>query len=108
MKDRIIPCTSTSANSSSGVITPAKVSTANAADWIAANTWVILIIVRMFTRSAMAPATGPITTTGSKSATVIRPSQKPEPVISQVSHITAARCAQVPLCDSTLPIENAR
>ena len=65
-------------------------------------------MVRMFTRSAMAPATGPINTTGNRSATVISPSQNPDPVISQVNHMTAARCAQVPLCDSRLPIENAR
>ena len=55
--------------------------------------------------SAAAPAMGPMSSTGKKSAKATIPSHKPDSVSSQVSQPIAIRCIHMPTSDTALPAE---
>ena len=71
--------------------------------WISERTWLVLTTRRRSQRSAAAPAIGPTSITGQKSANAMTPSQRPEWVICQVSQPTEMRCIQVPMREMAFP-----
>jgi hypothetical protein len=67
--------------------------------------WLVFTTRRRSQRSAAAPAIGPMSSTGKKSAKATIPSHKPDFVISQVSYPMAILCIHIPMRDTALPAE---
>jgi hypothetical protein len=67
--------------------------------------WLILTTRSRSQRSAAAPAIGPISSTGKKSANATMPSHRPDCVSCQVSQPMAIRCIHMPTSEIPLPAE---
>ncbi len=67
--------------------------------------WLVFTTRRRSHLSAAAPAIGPMSRTGKKSAKAIIPSHKPDFVISHVNHPMAILCIHIPMRDTALPAE---
>jgi hypothetical protein len=85
------------------VIRPEAVSAKSTSAWAIMIAWPSLSARRRSQRSAAAPAKGPTTTVGKRSAKAMAPSQAPDSVSCQVSQPTATRCIQVPISETALP-----
>lgn len=71
--------------------------------WASDTIWLVLTTCRRSQRSAAAPAIGPTSMTGKKSANETMPSQRPEWVNCQVSQPIEIRCIQVPISETAFP-----
>ncbi len=82
---------------------PLAVSANKVSAWARESAWVILVTRSLSQRSATAPAIGPRSMVGKRSAKATRPSQAPDWVSCQVSQPVATRCIQNPTSEIELP-----
>ena len=87
------------------VMWPVAVSTVIAVACNSAMVWLVFTTRSRSQRSAAAPANGPTSRTGKKSAKATMPSHRPDSVSCQVSQPMAMRCIHMPTSDTPLPAE---